>query len=260
MSKAIAVNPFRYYYVDDMTPTTYTYTGWHEWIDDGNGNWRIKLKSSGVFVPLIDTVIDVFLVGGGAGGGQRNGDSAIGGGGGCTETHKEIELSQGKEYPILIGAGGVAGSFGNITTAFGEDANGGAPNGCGGSGGGQGWPGNGGSDGANGSGAVNNLGIGQGSTTREFGELAGGLYSGGGGGTANPPYMNSYRDWFSIGGAGGGGRGTSFWEKPGVPQESLYGGPGVANTGGGGGAAMHSHLSGAGGSGIVVIRNSERNR
>lgn len=240
MSKAIAVNPFRYYYVDDMTPTTYTYTGWHEWIDDGNGNWRIKLKSSGVFVPLIDIDIDAFLVGGGAGGGQGG---AAGGGGGYTQTVKKIELKAGQSYTITIAArsaiGGRYDVGGNNTEAFGTTANGGAAGyygGAGGSGGGKDW-GAGGSDGSDGQ---NGGGSGQHSTTREFGEPDGTLYAGGGGGDGN-----------ASGGAGGGGHGSNGW--------NTYAGSGENNTGGGGGCASAAGgYTSSGGSGIVVIRNNER--
>lgn len=240
MSKAIAINPFRFYYVDDMTSTTYTYTGWHEWVDDGNGNWRIKLKSSGVFVPLIDTVIDVFLVGGGAGGGQGG---ATGGGGGYTQTVKTIELKAGQSYTIAVAGqsaqGGRYDVGGNSTTAFGVTVNGGVAGiygGAGGSGGGKDW-GAGGSDGSDGQ---NGGGSGQHSTTREFGEPGGTLYAGGGGGDGN-----------ASGGAGGGGHGSNGW--------NTYASWGENNTGGGGGCASAAGAyTSRGGSGIVVIRNSER--
>ena len=47
---------------------TYTYTGEHEEIDDGNGNWRLKLKSSGLltiteFGKNWDGCLDIFVVG-----------------------------------------------------------------------------------------------------------------------------------------------------------------------------------------------------
>ena len=53
---------------------TYTYSGSHEKIDDGSGNWRIKFKSSGTlkFTNLgkWDGKLDVFCVGGGCAGGS----------------------------------------------------------------------------------------------------------------------------------------------------------------------------------------------
>lgn len=57
--------------------TSYTYTGDHEFVDDGNGNWRVKLKSSGTLVfPSLgawDGKLDVFCVGGGCAGGSGGG-------------------------------------------------------------------------------------------------------------------------------------------------------------------------------------------
>ena len=53
--------------VVDSAPK-FTYTGTYEYIDDGGGNWRIKLLSSGVFTPSKAITIDAFLVGGGGGG------------------------------------------------------------------------------------------------------------------------------------------------------------------------------------------------
>ena len=198
-------------------------------IDDGGGNWRIKFLSSGTFTPLKAMTIDAFLVGGGGGG------QSPGGGGGYTTTAKSIALTANVDYTITVGAGGAAGAIftpgtdGGNSEAFGYSAAGGqransnTQGGNGGSGGGssvQGHGSNGGSDGGNGSGKT--PGIGQGTTTREFGESTGDLYSGGGGGKAE-----------GLGGAGGGGN---------------YNEDGEANTGGGGGG------SGSGGSGIVIIR------
>ena len=58
---------------------TYTYSGSHEKIDDGSGNWRIKFKSSGTlkFTNLgkWDGKLDVFCVGGGCAGGSGNWDA-----------------------------------------------------------------------------------------------------------------------------------------------------------------------------------------
>ena len=59
----------------------FTYTGRYTFIDDGNGNWRIKFLTSGVITWLKDTMIDVFLVG--AGGGGKSESPQAGGGGGA---------------------------------------------------------------------------------------------------------------------------------------------------------------------------------
>ena len=79
----------------------YTYTSSSEFIDEGNGNWRIKFYNTGflTFQSLL-TNIDVFLVGGGGGG------SAGGGAGGYTNTYTDINIKNGIDYYIIIGQGG----------------------------------------------------------------------------------------------------------------------------------------------------------
>ena len=233
----------------------FTYTGTYEYIDGGAGNWRIKFLTSGVFTPLKDMLVDAFLVG--AGGGQATRGSGTGkwtltdsggGAGGKTLTVKSLVLTSNTEYPIVIGEGGIpafSGSnaglqagTGGATTAFGSSADGGTGGhtygngGSGGSGGGSSYgngntaskTGIGGSDGSAGTGYK--PGTGQGTTTREFGEETGDLYSGGGAG------------YWGTGGDGGGGD---------------SGHDGEPNTGGGGGGSR-SRSIGYGGSGIVVIR------
>lgn len=239
---------------------TYTYTGGHEKIDDGSGNWRIKLKSSGTlkFTNLgkWDGKLDVFLVGGGCAGGSGYWDAGNGygkaGSGGYTTTQKSIYATANTAYSIVIGAGGQSAfASGGNTTAFGVAAGGGTKLGGGSGGGAYGnrEVNNGGSDGGNGDPQdAANIGIdhngspgrGQGRTTREFGESYGTLYAGGGGAGGNGSAQ-------AHGGAGGGGNGA--WN--GHPQTS-----GEENTGGGGGGMYYGlTVLGKGGSGIVVIRN-----
>ena len=79
------------------------------------------------------------------------------------------------------------------------------------------------------------VGYGQGSTTREFGESGGTLYSGGGAG--KPGVCGGTSGGSGSGGAGGGARAYT---------------QGTANTGGGGGYGA------SGGSGIIVIRNKNK--
>ena len=225
----------------------FEYTGTYEYIDDGGGNWRIKFLTSGVFTPLRDIVIDAFLVGGGGGTPiMPAGGWSSGAGGGYTRTDKGISLTATAEYPIIVGAGGV-GTSGGDTSAFGNAASGGnngtssrnsvQHGGNGGSGGGEMHDDtayDGGSDGSNGGKHfLGSGGVGQGTTTREFGEETGTLYAGGGG-----AYRSSRI--YGKGGLGGGADGgTSAMD----------------NTGGGaGGATRDSDTSG--GSGIVVIRNT----
>lgn len=243
----------------------YTYSGSAVLIDDGNYNYRIKFLTSGTlkftYLGSLANGIDVFCVGGGGGGGF------CGGGGGYTKTGSFVP-NVNTPYEIVIGAGDAGtktsrsnhanSSHGGSTSAFGVTATGGGhgsdfdvsspAGGNGGSGGGYGGStSNGGSDGGNGSGG--NPGIGQGTTTREFGEPSGELYAGGGGGGN----YAAWGDWGGPGGAGGGGAGT---------QNCSNGLNGTANTGGGGGGGYAvgggegtNTYGGSGGSGIAVIRN-----
>lgn len=198
-------------------PPEFSYTGDFLLIDDGDENWRLKLLTSGnlIFTKLISAKkgIDVFLVGGGAGGGLASQwGYTHGGGGGYTKTSYVSSLKENYVYEIAVGAGGAVGSIGGASSAFGLSVQGGS-GADGGSGGGAGnVPGA--SDGAD------SAGKGQGTTTREFGEMDGTLYAGGGG---------------SPGGDGGGN--------------------GEVNTGGGGHPGGWTTGGGPGGSGIVIIRN-----
>ena len=234
----------------------YTYTGSHQLIDDGNFNWRLRLLTSGTLTfshlgSAESRGAQAFLVGGGGAGAHHSG-----GGGGYTHTSR-ASLAAGTAYSVVVGAGGTAdagGVQGGTSSAFGLSAAGGwAPasygkGGSGGSGGGN-LRGIGGSDGGNGGGwdgdtGGNGEGRGQGTTTREFGEASGALYAGGGGGgkaDSNPPGG-------APGGDGGGGHG-GWGAAPTAPA------PGAPNTGGGGGG-NYDGPSGAGGCGIVVVRNS----
>jgi len=240
----------------------YTYTGSHEKIDDGSGNWRIKFKSSGTlkFTNLgkWNGVIDLFLVGGGGAGGSGNWDANNGygkaGSGGYTKTQKSIQAAVNTAYSIVIGAGGQSAfASGGSTSAFGVTAGGGTKLGGGSGGGayGNNQVNNGGSDGGNGDPQnAANIGIdhwgspgkGQGTTTREFGESTGTLYAGGGGAGGNGSAQ-------AKGGSGGGGNGA-------YSGTNAQPTSGEANTGGGGGGMYYNLTNvGKGGSGIVVIRN-----
>lgn len=240
----------------------FTYTGDYEIVNDADepitasqDNWKIRFLTSGTLtftnLNVAENGIDVFCVGGG--GASRWG----GGGGGYTTTKKRMPVSIGTPYDIVIGAGGGSeGANGGETSAFGVSAKGGyggktsASNGDGGDGGcgGGGWGSpNGGSGGTDGSDGVlvsgttmRSAGKGQGTTTREFGELNAKTYAGGGSG--------GYGDRISsgVGGSyvGGSGKGDSSSKN------------GQTNTGGGGGGRSGNTTFGCGGSGIVVIRNA----
>ena len=224
----------------------FTYTGDYMLIDDGKEekvqNWRVKFLTSGTLIFTKEPgSADVFLVGGGSGG-----NGSRGGGGGYTFTSTSVLLVKETPYEIIIGAGGANSTNGGDTSAFGLTAKGGNEANGGSGGGGNtggadpGYGGTGGSDGSNGGNATGynamnswgyGGGIGQGTTTRAFGETTGDLYAGGGGGSSTSESKHG------AGGEGGGGG-------KGAPD-------GQVNTGGGG---MGGNTS-VGGSGIVIIRN-----
>ena len=211
---------------------TYTYTGSQQLIDEGNFNWRLRLLTSGTLAfshlgSAESSGAQVFLVGGGGGAGGFG----AGGGGGYTRT-VTVALATGTGYSIIVGAGGAAGgNAGGDSSALGQTVSGGrgggynfAAGGDGGSGGGGRPYGPGGTDGGNGgTGTVGDArgpgGSGQGSTTREFGLPTGTLYSSGGWG-----------------------------------MDAAHTQDEAANTGNGGDS--NGDNGKAGGSGIVVIRNT----
>lgn len=204
-------------------------------IDEGSGNWQMRLLSSGNLKFLSNRLVDVFLVGGGGSGATVDRNSYVdlyGGGSGYTKTVKSIVLVADTAYPVVVGAGATAANKqAGTSSAFGASAAGGFSGGesnpsagCGGSGGADGY-GNytnvsyyaGGTDGADG---ASNTGSGQGTTTREFGEPTGALYS--------------------TGGSSGSSNHGIIAPSP--------------NTGDGGGA-IYSSTKFSGASGIVIIRN-----
>jgi hypothetical protein len=164
----------------------FTYTGTYTLLDDGNRNWRIKFLTSGTFTPAGTMYVDVFGVGAGGGAAANGGHAGAGGGYTRKIAH---QLIGGTSYTVLIGAGGNPGSNGGTTSfavsgttllsaagGFYATTDQGAAGGSGGSGyyGGFQTPGTDGSNGGAGPGG------GQGTTTREFGDANGTLYSTGG--------------------------------------------------------------------------------
>lgn len=258
-----------------LTPIPkFSYTGEYEAIYENEIDWKIYLKTSGNIKFEKDQDTQVFLVGGG-GAGSSGGSSAYafcgtGGNGGFTKTESMI-FSSGKEYSVIIGEGGIATSgsnggdggntsIGDILVSGGKGGSKDNPTysvavgGSGGGGGGylysnnvNGYGGKGGYDGSNGckGGVTSHNAIGQGSTTREFGESSGKLYAGGGGGGG----INSFDSSTGAGAGGKGGGGNGGCNGTDVTS-------GEANTGGGGGGGTQgTSIGGNGGSGIIVIRN-----
>lgn len=228
---------------------------------------RVVLTGSGTFtVPAGVRVINAH----GAGGGGRGGSKftvgtyvGAGGGGGYSKWINGIGVTPGEGLPYVIGDGMPAGNeYGQggqtrllrgSTVLLSADGGWGGNNvssttlSSGGSGGGGARKrnasgerpgGNGGSDGSDGYSDAYWFypGIGQHSTTREFG--TGTLFSGGGGGSGGAAS-------YPTGSGGAGGGGSSAWE----PEA------GKAATGGGGGASNGSAGSygAAGGSGTLII-------
>lgn len=232
----------------ESTPL-YNYTGSSQLFDDGNSQFRIKFLDSCTFTIVTSSVYDAFLVGGGASGKTWSTTTGSGGGGGGrTTTISDISLSNSTSYSIVVGAGGGQsgglGLAGGATSAFSNTANGGSSGtgngGAGGDGGSGGGGHNGGLGGSNGSdGETKNLagGIGQHTTTREFGDSTGDMYSYGG---------NAYNNRTANGTGGLGATGSAAATA------------GAANSGSGGGGCYNNTGSyatpGDGGSGIVVVR------
>ena len=216
----------------------FTYTGDYEIVNDSDepitvsqDNWKIRFLTSGTltFTNLngAEGGIDVFLVGGGAKGLNGTAPSneyyGSGGGGGYTSTKRGISVQANISYTITVGAeSGNTSAFN--TTAKGASGINGGSGGAGGFWNGLGGVIYGGQDGANGNrhSGIESLsgGTGQGTTTREFGESSGRLYSTGG---AANRFANATEN---TGNGGDGGR------------------AGVSSPGY------------AGGSGIVIIRNA----
>ena len=264
------------------SPYYIVYTGKCTVIDDGNDNWRVEFLTSGTLTLSKAVKVDIHAVGGGGSGAARGltNYGSGGGGGGYVNTIFATDVASG-EYDITIGAGGNSvtstggaytgvdgidggsSSFGSICSAAG--GKGGTYNdgsavyscgigGAGGSGGGggakasRGIGGSGGTNGGNGEeGSTTDSGAGgtgSGVTTRDFGETTGTLRSGGGAGSGR-----------SAGGVAGD-------STAGDGAKAGTAGSGIANYGGGGGGSGGSSssdsgcTSGAGGSGIVIIRNA----
>jgi hypothetical protein len=239
-----------------------------------NGYWVHTFPSSGSFIPFTNMEVEYLVVAGGGSGG--NGAGGGGGAGGyrssvvgelsgrASAAEAKLSLTANTNYTVTVGAGGAAqtvvdtpgtqGSssvFSTITaTGGGRGAGFSGAGGSGGSGGGASYNATGGAgtsaQGFDGAGAANDNGGGGGAgssaTARNGGSgLASSITgtavfrAGGGGGYAG------------TGGNGGGGDGG--------PNTSTNGTPGTANTGGGGGGTNGTgRTTGAGGSGIVIVR------
>ena len=198
----------------------FLYTGRYA-VENGAQGWKLKLLSSGTLTMYQTANVDIFLVGGGGDGSTYSADMQTssgtnlkfggGGGGGYTLTQKNLLLTSGQSYTVVVGDNGDASSItpddntewsGAAYSANGGSHGGNSAYGAGGNGGSGGGSYlnavatsqtmadyyrrqviSGGTDGANGTKyGTNTAGTGQGTTTREFGETDGDLYASGGAG------------------------------------------------------------------------------
>lgn len=197
----------------------FTYTGdYRIRFEDG----VVELLSSGTIMFPEPKVIDVFMVGGGGAGGSAvvgSSGQSVGGTGGTTSFGNLSVLGGNggggvNSRNLAGGSGGGSASYSSTavnssfaSTKGGVDGNDGTPNSTG-----------------------TYKALGQGTTTREFGEPTGKLYAGGGGGAGSQgAFVSNYKEG-SAGGNGGGGAGGSV-----ISNVSHAGTSGTPNTGGGGG-------------------------
>jgi hypothetical protein len=249
--------------------------------------WYHAFKKSGTFTPNSALSCDVLVVAGGGSGGTGGGANWAGGGGGAGGLYYSTGNSISTAQTVTVGAGagtasnsaGTDGSnsqFGSLTAAVGGGGGGyGADVASkvgrnGGSGGGGGYQAAGGT----GTSGQGNAG---GTATTTFGAGGGGAGVAGGGGVfplsgTGGNGLNTYSSWLSVTNTGaggyiaGGGSGGSYSNTGSAGAAGLGGGGagstrtsvpasnGVTNTGGGGGGSYASIISGAGGSGLVIVR------
>ena len=248
----------------------FEFGGTYEFASDGSGNWEIALLNSDILkFKKTPGVVDIFMVGGGNPGGigsaTSNSDTGgAGGAGGECKTFLSISLTKNTNYTITIGQSGTPTSLVSSTTGTNLSANAGGNN-----------------NGGNGATVTND--------TRTAVASAGGngtyafntqtnrllysevLFGAGGGGAEVVHQYNAtyiYSNSSSHGGSNSGGlTGGGAGGKIEVP---LYSGgairytqatKGDSNTGAGGGGAYYfgpygtNGQVGAGGSGIIIIRN-----
>ena len=258
-------------------PYLITYAGNCQLVNDGNGNWRLKLltsNSGGSGLTISESIyVDIFMVGGGGGGGnssysdltQYGSDSwwshGSGGGGGYTKTIKKVTLGT-SNYTITIGPGGAVGSAGGNTSFVGGNINqtasgGAASGGAGGSGGGAGCTQY--YDGGGGAGTGGKYGNAGGSCTGRTLQDAQSLSGGAGQGTTTCEFAQSANG--SNTDLTGCASGVTAYGAGGTAAGSKAG---TANTGNGGdgasssglGTSLTSRAGYAGGSGIIIIRNA----
>lgn len=244
--------------------------------------WYHAFLSSGTFTPLQPLSCGYLVVaGGGSGGAAYEGGgggagglrSTVGatGGGGSLESNLSLTA---QSYLVTVGAGGAAvvpersgnsgsnSTFATITSVGGGYGGNGGSNvagGNGGSGGGtsRGYPGGTatsgqGYAGSGGSGEVSGGGGGAGAAGQSNGTPGAGVAIS----AWASPTGTGVSNYYAGGGAGNGASGIGGGAGGGGASGNTQGSSGTANTGGGGGGARtySPGNSGAGGSGIVIVR------
>ena len=282
---------------DTPTPSgPFSFTGEYLYIDDGDGDWRVKFLTSGTLTPNENLTVDIFAVGGGSGG--RSGKytygpvyyngaevgytyehhSGGGGAGGYTATVTDKLLQAGQTYLVVVGEGGKVNqdggesSLGSLIRAGGGKMNAtdqsyfnihgrnyGERGHDGGSGGG--------------SGSFKRTGYYQGELTANAGGSDGsdGMdtgtehLNGSGQGTSTREFGEAGATLYAGGGAGGdhltgvqklGGAGGGGNGACPSTLGNIESTPGEDGLGGGGGGGTEYMSASRGGSGIVIIRNT----
>lgn len=243
--------------------------------------WYHAFTASGTFTPSSDITANILVIGGGASAGKGG---AGGGGAGGIFYATSQSLLAGTPYTCIVGGGGASkttygkgvngndSQFSSLTAAIGGGAGGsnndstnGSNGGCGGgsnalsgySGGSSTQTGTGGTGyGSAGGNYVSSNSAGGGGGAGQAGNTNGGSRGGDG--------LNTWSTWATatntgVSGyyAGGGGGASNNLNATGAGGLGGGGGDGVSgtvNTGSGGGAPWLTTNSGAGGSGIVIVR------
>jgi hypothetical protein len=212
-------------------------------------------------VPAGVTSVEVLVVAGGGSGGRHSSNGACGGGAGGLIYIPNYSVTPGSSYTVTVGSGGASVTSGDVRGNNGGNSVFDTLIAIGGGGGGRGdggqdpsTGGSGGGGGANGMGVAGTPGQGH----RGGNGITGGGNGSGGGGAGGPGLSGAATAVFK-GGAGViyaiTGTPTIYAQGGDRQNSTLAGTPGGANTGNGG-QGSYQNNSGAGGSGIVVLRYS----
>lgn len=242
---------------DDASFPQYTYNGSLQYTDEGSGNWHVKFTTGGTLTIAKAMTVDIFLVGGGYGGSPGTGGvtcyGGAGGRGGNVYTVYKRKVTAGT-YTITIGSGGSSGSAGSATSAFSLSSASGSAGASGG-------------NGASIAGADTSTLVAASTGSNgvyAFGSSAidGIMYAAGGGGAAcvNTKFVwsKNFGGESKAGGSTGGGHGADAQADGSAATNNTGsgGGGGGADASANGGGGAYGYQGGAGGSGVIIIRNA----